>query len=243
MGVVYHVHEAFPQKPNLKHLIPAQTASAVPAVLFLPSVHFLPAPSGHPYLAQVPLSLILQFLLQSFSLSLTDLAAFPVASFSPPLGSFPAGSSDHPIRFQKIHPALLQKSFPPFHPEIFHCLPYSLQIFPECTPPYLLPLHSLQEEFRPAAPCSVQIHKHCMWTPASVPDTADAVRFCRSHPVLLFLQIHSCFPSSLSGIHIHKPQNVGTQPSSFLPFFFISLIYMQKIPEDHSSRILFSLHI
>lgn len=69
MGVVYHVHEAFPQKPDLKHLIPAQTASAVPAVLFLPSVHFLPAPSGHPYLAQVPLSLILQFLLQSFSLS------------------------------------------------------------------------------------------------------------------------------------------------------------------------------
>ena len=66
MGVVYHVHEAFPQKPDLKHLIPAQTASAVPAVLFLPSVHFLPAPSGHPYLAQVPLSLILQFLLQSF---------------------------------------------------------------------------------------------------------------------------------------------------------------------------------
>ena len=59
MGVVYHVHEAFPQKPDLKHLIPAQTASAVPAVLFLPSVHFLPAPSGHPYLAQVPLSLIL----------------------------------------------------------------------------------------------------------------------------------------------------------------------------------------
>ena len=56
MGVVYHVHEAFPQKPDLKHLIPAQTASAVPAVLFLPSVHFLPAPSGHPYLAQVPLS-------------------------------------------------------------------------------------------------------------------------------------------------------------------------------------------
>ena len=74
MGVVYHVHEAFPQKPDLKHLIPAQTASAVPAVLFLPSVHFLPAPSGHPYLAQVPLSLILQFLLQSFSLSPTDLA-------------------------------------------------------------------------------------------------------------------------------------------------------------------------
>ena len=73
MGVVYHVHEAFPQKLDLKHLIPAQTASAVPAVLFLPSVHFLPAPSGHPYLAQVPLPLILQFLLQSFSLSPTNL--------------------------------------------------------------------------------------------------------------------------------------------------------------------------
>ena len=176
-----------------------------------------------------------------FSLSPTDLAAFPVSSFSPPLGSFPAGSSDHPIRFQKIH-LLCYKNHSPHFIQRFPLSPifpadisrmHSTLPSPVTQPPRRIPSSS---------PCSVQIHKHCMWTPASVPDTADAVRFCRSHPVLLFLQIHSCFPSSLSGIHIHKPQNSVLSQAASSRFFHITYIYA-KIPEDHSSRILFSLHI
>lgn len=101
-------------------------------MLFLPSVHFLLSVPVIPILLSASAD---QFLLQSFaSLSPTDLAAFPV-SLSLPLGSFPAGSSDHPIRVP-VQPTLLcYKIIPPISSRDFPLSPIAPQIFPECTPP------------------------------------------------------------------------------------------------------------